>query len=105
MSYDIGGLLGSIFLGLISDKFFSKRSPVAFLACVISVVISFIITFTYLHYNTPKLLPVLVIVMLVFAFFIAGLNNMVSSSCSADLAKASAMNGNANGAATIMGII
>mgnify|MGYP001806956729 CR=1 FL=1 len=50
-------------------------------------------------------LVVVMISMLAYSFFIGGLNNLVSSSCSADLAKASQQNGMQNGAATIMGII
>lgn len=37
-AFDIGSLLGSIVLGLLSDKLFSKRSPVAFLACIIAAI-------------------------------------------------------------------
>ena len=103
VSYDIGGLLGSIALGLISDRFFSKRSPVAFIACMISALASFGVTFGVNYMQ--GMVGLVTSLMLFYSFFIAGLSNLVSSSCSADLAKASQLNGQTNGAATIMGII
>ena len=41
----------------------------------------------------------------VFAFFIGGLSNLVSTSCSSDLAKSADLTKNAKGGATIIGII
>lgn len=41
----------------------------------------------------------------IYGFFLGGLSNLVSSACSADLAKSADIQNNAKGAATIMGII
>lgn len=45
------------------------------------------------------------IVMFLLGFFISGLNNMISSACSADLGKQEALKGNAKAISTVTGII
>lgn len=102
-SYEIGTLIGSIALGILSDRFFSKRSPVAFIACLISAALSYVVAFS--NYAIREYLVWLCFEFFIFAFFIGGLSNLVSQSCSADLAKASELTGKSNGAATIMCLI
>lgn len=85
----MGSLLGSIVLGLVSDKLFSKRSPVAFGACVLAAGSSYAMTYT--NYGLRNSIGLLSCAIFLYAFFIGGLNNMVSSSCSADLAKQSSI--------------
>ena len=43
--FDVGAILGSIVLGYLSDKIFTKRSPVAFFSTILSVIIVFVLTF------------------------------------------------------------
>jgi len=45
------------------------------------------------------------ILMFFLGFFISGLNNMISASCSADLGKQEALKGNARAISTVTGII
>jgi len=45
------------------------------------------------------------ILMFLLGFFISGLNNMISSACSADLGKQEALKGNARAISTVTGII
>jgi sugar phosphate permease len=45
--FDIGAICGSIGLGALSDKIYSKRSIVAMIAVISSAITSFVITFHY----------------------------------------------------------
>ncbi len=45
------------------------------------------------------------VIMFFLGFFISGLNNMISSACSADLGKQEALKGNAKAISTVTGII
>jgi len=76
-------MFGSMALGYISDLMHGKRSPVALGAVLISIAVSYTITFT------AKDLPTAIffILMFILGFCISGLNNMISSACSADLGK------------------
>ena len=42
---DVGAMFGSMALGFISDLMYGKRSPVALCAVMISIVISYVLTF------------------------------------------------------------
>jgi hypothetical protein len=44
---EIGSLFGALFLGFISDKTFSKRSPVALLSVIVTSIILINITYNY----------------------------------------------------------
>jgi sugar phosphate permease len=79
----LGAIFGSIILGYISDKMYSKRSPVAMLAVLLSMMISYIITFHYLSMSLASFY----ICMFFFGFFESGLSNILSASCAADLGK------------------
>jgi sugar phosphate permease len=80
---DLGAMLGSMSLGLISDLMYGKRSPVALVAVVFSIILTFV--FNYEVYDMPAW--VISVMMFFIGFFISGLNNMISASCSADLGK------------------
>jgi MFS transporter, OPA family, solute carrier family 37 (glycerol-3-phosphate transporter), member 3 len=88
-------------LGFISDLMHGKRSPVALGAVIISIVLSYILAFTVKLMSTP----VFFIVMFFIGFCISGLNNMISSACSADLGKQEALKGNSRAVSTVTGII
>ncbi len=87
---DLGAIGGSFSLGYLSDLTYGKRSPIAMIAIISSVIISFSLTFevTTMH---PALFFFL---MFLFGFFISGLNNLINAACSADLGKQSALKGN-----------
>jgi sugar phosphate permease len=98
---DLGAMFGSMALGYISDLMYGKRSPVALGAVLISITISFVVT-----YNVYSMSAGLFFVLMFFlGFFISGLNNMISSACSADLGKQDALKGNARAISTVTGII
>ena len=87
---DLGAMFGSIALGLLSDLMYGKRSPVAFMALIMSVAVSFTL---YEHVYTMSTLTIF-FVMFLLGFFLSGLNNMISAACSADLGKQEALKGN-----------
>ena len=76
-------MFGSMALGYISDLMHGKRSPVALAAVIVSIILSYTLAFTV------KQLPIALffIIMFLLGFCISGLNNMISSACSADLGK------------------
>jgi sugar phosphate permease len=80
---------------------YGKRSPVALGAVLISITISFVLTFKVQNMSTVLFF----ILMFFLGFFISGLNNMISASCSADLGKQEALKGNARAISTVTGII
>lgn len=94
-------MFGSMALGYISDRMYGKRSPVALGAVLISITISFVLTFKVQNMSTVLFF----ILMFFLGFFISGLNNMISASCSADLGKQEALKGNARAISTVTGII
>ena len=98
---DVGAIFGSIVLGYISDLMHGKRSPVALAAVIVSIAVSFTITFTVRELPTW----VFFVLMFILGFTISGLSNMISSACSADLGKQEALKGNARAISTVTGII
>jgi MFS transporter, OPA family, solute carrier family 37 (glycerol-3-phosphate transporter), member 3 len=94
-------MFGSMTLGYISDLMHGKRSPVALGAVLISIVVSYTITFTVRDISTG----VFFFLMFILGFCISGLNNMISSACSADLGKQDALKGNSRAVSTVTGII
>jgi sugar phosphate permease len=98
---DVGAIFGSMTLGYISDLMHGKRSPVAMGAVLISIAISYCVTFTVKDMPTA----VFFILMFMLGFCISGLNNMISSACSADLGKQEALKGNSKAVSTVTGII
>ena len=71
--FDVGALLGSMALGYLSDKLWAKRSPVAFGAILVSIALSYIITFENMNMSKGTFM----FMMFLFGFFISGLNNLV----------------------------
>ena len=72
-----------MFLGYLSDKFYSKRSPVTFIAILISAGICYTITFTFENVTDGGLYALIFF----FGMFISGLVNMINGSVAADLGK------------------
>lgn len=80
--FDSGAIFGSIILGWLSDKFYSKRSPVTLIGILCATTISFWITYDYKNLGNA-----LYALMFFFGFFISGICNMINASCAADLGK------------------
>lgn len=98
---DVGAILGSMALGLLSDLMYGKRSPVAMIAVVSATAISYVIVFEVYNMSSAGLF----ILMFLLGFFISGLNNMISAACAADLGKQNALKGNQKATSTVTGII
>lgn len=75
--------MGSFIMGYLSDKLYSKRSPVSFVAVLIASGLGFT-----LSNNLHKISQVsLSLLMFFFGFIVSGLNNIISASCAADIGK------------------
>jgi sugar phosphate permease len=81
--FDSGGIMGSFLMGYFSDKLYSKRSPVSFIAVLVASGIGFTLTYR-LHLMSQITLSS---IMFLFGFIISGLNNIISASCAADIGK------------------
>jgi len=81
--FDCGAIVGSLFLGFLSDLTHGKRSPISLFAIVFSIIISYTLTFKV------SVMPTAVFFILMFflGLFISGLNNLINSACAADLGK------------------
>ena len=81
--YEIGTILGAIILGLCSDIFHGKRSPIILLAVVVSLFVSVTITVVYTALS-PAWLRVL---MFVFGFCLGTTHHLICITCTADLGR------------------
>ena len=99
--FDCGAIVGSIFLGVLSDLTYGKRSPISLFAIICSIIIAYVLTFKVLVMPTA----VFFILMFLLGFFISGLNNLINSACAADLGKQQALKGNQKAISTVTGII
>ena len=81
--FDLGGIFGSFAMGYFSDRLYSKRSPVSFLAVIVASALGF-----GLAYRLDTMSQIsLSLMMLSFGFIVSGLNNIISASCAADIGK------------------
>ena len=80
---------------------YGKRSPVALIAVIFAMVISYVLTFKFYVIGDIGLF----FMMFLLGFFISGLNNMISAACAADLGKQEALKGNTKATSTVTGII
>ena len=93
--------MGSFIMGYISDKLYSKRSPVSFVAVLIASALGF--TLTYRMHEISQL--TLSILMFFFGFIVSGLNNIISASCAADIGKNQVLQASQRSQSTVAGII
>ncbi len=93
--------MGSFILGYLSDKLYSKRSPISFLAVGVASSIGF--TLTYHLYEMSQL--TLSLLIFIFGFIVSGLNNIISASCSADIGKNQVLQSSQRSQSTVAGII
>ena len=79
--YEIGNLFGGVTLGFISDWFYAKRSPVGFVAILISFAICIGLTFSY-----KVIQPVtLGFSLFILGILLGGMHHILCVTCSADL--------------------
>ena len=96
---DIGGILGSISMGYLSDLTYGKRSPVSLFAIVMTCVIFYSLVIRYEHLSYGSLM----VAFLFYGFFMQGVTNTIAATCSADIGKGSGKHTKA--VATVTGII
>jgi len=96
---DTGAIIGSFAMGIISDFTWGKRSPSAMFAVIASAAIFYTMTFTYttITYND------FLVYFIMFGIFLQGVNNTISSVCSADIGRSSGKSKNVT--STVTGII
>ena len=99
--FDSGGILGSFIMGYLSDKLYSKRSPISFIAVLIASFIGFTLSYR-LHLMSQVALSAW---MLAFGFIVSGLNNIISASCAADIGKQQVLQNSQRSQSTVAGII
>ena len=80
-SIEVGNLLGGAFLGFISDRCYSKRSPAGVLAVIVSFIIYVFLTINYKSISSGYLAFNLFFV----GLFIGGLHHILCITCAADL--------------------
>ena len=81
--YEIGTVIGAIVLGFISDKFYSRRSPIGVLSILVSIFISFYVTFNYAKLSFGWLASL----MFCLGFFIGSLHHLICMTATADLGR------------------
>lgn len=96
---DTGAIIGSFAMGAISDLTWGKRSPTAMVAVIASAAIFYTMTFTYQSITYTEFM----IYFLFFGIFLQGVNNTISSVCSADIGRSSGRAKNVT--STVTGII
>lgn len=96
--YDVGGVLGGIVCGILSDRL-NTRSPVLLAMLIIS-------PFTLWGYkSSPRNVTINSVLMAIVGFFINGVSNILSSAIAVDLAKQKHAGKNKKALATVTGII
>jgi len=83
---DIGALVGSAVIGGSSDLTYGKRSPVACVTVIIAIMATVTLVILGPDYSSLNTSTILAL-MFFLGFCINGLNNVISSACSADLGK------------------
>lgn len=96
--YDVGGIVGGIIAGYISDRF-RKRSLIVMPMLVLAIPALFI------YSNSPNNLTLNAVLMSVAGFFVGGVANLISAAISADLGRQGPIQGNAEALATVTGIV
>ncbi|XP_052283911.1 sugar phosphate exchanger 3-like isoform X3 [Dreissena polymorpha] len=96
--YDIGGIVGGTFAGVISDCL-GKRSVVVVPMLVLAI--PSLVGFK----NSPNDMTMNAVLMTITGFFIGGVANLISAAISADLGKQGPIQGNKEALATVTGIV
>ena len=96
--YDIGGIIGSILAGIVSDVI-GRRSPVVCIMLILSIALLFMYENAGSDYDSNSILMTLT------GLTIGGPANLVSAAVSADLGKQDTLRGNEAALATVIGIV
>uniref|UniRef100_A0A3Q4I736 Sugar phosphate exchanger 3 n=1 Tax=Neolamprologus brichardi TaxID=32507 RepID=A0A3Q4I736_NEOBR len=96
--YDVGGIIGGTFQGLISD-FMGKRAPV--LVVSLTLAIGALVGYS----RSPNDQVINGVLLAITGFFIGGPSNIISSAISADLGRQDALRGSKEALATVTGIV
>ena len=81
--YETGTVIGAIILGFLSDKFYSRRSPIGVISITVSIFISFYLTYNYKNLSFAKLATL----MFFLGFFIGSLHHIICMTATADLGR------------------
>mmetsp|Transcript_87884 Transcript_87884/g.121135 ORF Transcript_87884/g.121135 Transcript_87884/m.121135 type:complete len:227 (+) Transcript_87884:1183-1863(+) len=98
-SNDIGGLIGTVLAGIISDYTYSKRSPTSFVGVLCTTLIFYYYTFDYLNVSYSGV----IVIYFVYGFCIQSAQNTIAASASADCGKSAGAKTRAT--VTVTGII
>ncbi|CAI2366263.1 unnamed protein product [Moneuplotes crassus] len=98
--YDVGTIIGSVSLGLLSDMMYGKRVPVCFVGLLIAT--CFHSTLIFLG-NNEKV--IIFIVIFILGFFIGSIANIISGTACADIGKHDSIKGNDSALSTVTGIV
>ena len=100
ISYDIGTIIRSVILGLITDLTYKKRSPVAFWGLLIG---SGLFIMVVLFCDSNKWIVYTIIFFI--GFMVGGIFNIVAATATADLSKGNVLKDNQKSLATVSGIL
>lgn len=98
--YDVGTIIGSVALGLISDWMYGKRCPVSYIGLLLATVGHILLIF--LTSNQKVLLYILIFIL---GFLVGGISNLVAGTACADLGKQDALKNNSKALSTVTGIV
>ena len=76
-------MIGAILLGYLSDKLYSRRSPIGMLSILVSTIVSFTITFKYKELSSGMFTTL----MFFLGFFIGSLHHLICMTATADLGR------------------
>ena len=100
-AFEIGTMFGGIFLGFISDRCYSKRSPIGCVAIIISFLICFTLTFNYKTIQSEQL----AVSLFFLGLLLGGMHHILCVTCAADLGQKQALKENKEATSTVTGII
>jgi MFS transporter, OPA family, solute carrier family 37 (glycerol-3-phosphate transporter), member 3 len=98
---DVGAIVGSLVLGLLSDLMRGRRS----IAGLSAICAGSTIAFCIYKYVTEMPVALYYVLMFFLGFCISGLYNLIAAVCAADLGRQPALLGNEKATSTVTGII
>jgi len=81
--FEVGVVFGAVILGLISDYFYSRRSPICMMAIFFSSILCFVIAFRYKDLSHT----VFSMAMFCFGFFLGSTQHLINISAAADIGR------------------
>ena len=98
--YDVGTIIGSVLLGIISDLSYGRRTPTVVVAIVCAAF--FHLGFVFVDSEDKVILNTIIFFI---GFLVGGVASILSSICVADLGKLDALRNNEKALSTVAGII